>query len=193
MFVLFFSLLSEDALAVSSFDTIAQSLHQKFSKNEHFQIGCAMVCIVRKVWTLFNNWRPFNAKTLAKTDSEVDASQCKFSKLELVYGLVMGGSKVHSQVQACCKCHAYTDDQLVLTCIWIWAVDQRQCKSLQVFYHLAHLLALACVDVRLTSLGARGFLREEPWSSKKRKEGEGEKTSGCPRQLIDLTAPIDLN
>ena len=150
MFVLFFSLLSEDALAVSSFDTIAQSLHQKFSKNEHFQIGCAMVCIVRKVWTLFNNWRPFNAKTLAKTDSEVDASQCKFAKLELVYGFVMGGSKVRSQVQACCKFHAYTDD-LWSACVNLHMNLSCGPKSVQVitsFSPFGHLLALACVDVR---------------------------------------------
>ena len=43
------------------------------------------------------------------------------------------------------------------------------------------------------TLGARGFLREEPRCRKKRRERRGEKTSGYPRQLIDLTAPIDLN
>ena len=37
------SILSEDSLAVSSFETIASSLHQRFNKNEHFQIGSAMV------------------------------------------------------------------------------------------------------------------------------------------------------
>ena len=38
-----FSILAEDSLAVSSFEAIANSLHQRFNKNEHFQIGCAMV------------------------------------------------------------------------------------------------------------------------------------------------------
>ena len=56
---------------------------------------------------------------------------------------------------------------------------------------------------------ARGFLREERREEDRREErrgeerrgveerrGEerrGEKTSDCPRQLIDLTAPMDLN
>lgn len=37
------SILSEDSLALSSFEAIASSLHQRFNKNEHFQIGSAMV------------------------------------------------------------------------------------------------------------------------------------------------------
>ena len=41
--LLFHSILAEDSLAVSSFEAIASSLHQRFNKNEHFQIGCAMV------------------------------------------------------------------------------------------------------------------------------------------------------
>ena len=44
------------------------------------------------------------------------------------------------------------------------------------------------------TLGGRGLIREEPRSGKKKREEErSEKTSGCPQQLIDLTAPIDLN
>ena len=44
------------------------------------------------------------------------------------------------------------------------------------------------------TLGTRGFLREEPQSGEKRREErEGEKTSGCPWQLTNLIAPIDLN
>ena len=59
---------------------------------------------------------------------------------------------------------------------------------------------------QLATLGARGFKREEPQSSNKQRgenkkrdrdrdrgEKRGEKTSGCPWELIDLTAPIDLN
>ena len=42
------------------------------------------------------------------------------------------------------------------------------------------------------TLGARGFLREEPRSKEKTRE-KGEKASGCLRQLIHLTASIDLN
>ena len=45
------------------------------------------------------------------------------------------------------------------------------------------------------TLGARGFLREEPesmiseaQSGRERKQTRGEKTSGCPRQLIDYHA-----
>ena len=41
--------------------------------------------------------------------------------------------------------------------------------------------------------GYQKFSREEMQSGKKRREREGEKTSCCPRQLIDLTVPIDLN
>ena len=41
--VSFNSILAEDSLAVSSFEAIASSLHQRFNKNEHFQIGSAMV------------------------------------------------------------------------------------------------------------------------------------------------------
>ncbi len=42
-FYLFCSILAEDSLSVSSFEAIASSLHQRFNKNEHFQIGSAMV------------------------------------------------------------------------------------------------------------------------------------------------------
>ena len=59
------------------------------------------------------------------------------------------------------------------------------------------LSIIACL-----TLGTRGFLRQEPrngdkrsakWRREKREERRGEKTSGCPRQLVDLTAPVDLN
>ena len=46
---------------------------------------------------------------------------------------------------------------------------------------------------QLVTLGARGILREAPRSSDKESSAErrererGEKTSGCSRQLIDLT------
>ena len=50
-----------------------------------------------------------------------------------------------------------------------------------------------------STLGDRGFLREEPQraiseprSSEEREKTRGEKTSDCLRQLIDLTVPIDL-
>ena len=63
--------------------------------------------------------------------------------------------------------------------------------------HMRLLLLVAkFVRVRLQlTLGARGFLREEPQSaiSEARSDEEREKTSGCARQLTDLTAPIDLN
>ena len=35
--------------------------------------------------------------------------------------------------------------------------------------------------------------RAAKWREEKRREKESEKTSGCQRQLIDLTAPTDLN
>ena len=44
LFCLSLSILAEDSLAASSFEAIASSLHQRFNKNEHFQIGSAMVC-----------------------------------------------------------------------------------------------------------------------------------------------------
>lgn len=42
------SILAEDSLAVSSFETIASSLHQRFNKNEHFQIGSAMLMLLQQ-------------------------------------------------------------------------------------------------------------------------------------------------
>ena len=50
-------------------------------------------------------------------------------------------------------------------------------------------------ELRSYTLGARGFLREEPQSGNKRcdEERRGEKTFSCLQQLIDLAAPIDLN
>ena len=49
--------------------------------------------------------------------------------------------------------------------------------------------------IQHNTLGARGFLREEPQSGDKwnGEERRGEKISGWPRQLIDFTVPIDLN
>ena len=56
------------------------------------------------------------------------------------------------------------------------------------------------LNLQTSTLGARGFLREEPRSAisearsgEERENTRSEKASGCPRQLIDLTAPIDLN
>ena len=43
------------------------------------------------------------------------------------------------------------------------------------------------------ALVARGFLKEELWTGEEIRERRGEKISGCPKQLIDLTVPIDLN
>ncbi|KAJ7376479.1 CCR4-NOT transcription complex subunit 11 [Desmophyllum pertusum] len=42
------SILAEDSLAVSSFEVIASSLHQRFNKNEHFQIGSAMLMLLQQ-------------------------------------------------------------------------------------------------------------------------------------------------
>lgn len=42
------SILAEDSVAVSSFETIASSLHQLFNKNEHFQIGSAMLMLLQQ-------------------------------------------------------------------------------------------------------------------------------------------------
>ena len=56
---------------------------------------------------------------------------------------------------------------------------------------ICHLLLFSLVC--LCTLGARGFLKEEPRSGEEREGEKGEKTSGYPQQLTDLTAPIDLN
>lgn len=42
------SILAEDSLAASSFEAIASSLHQRFNKNEHFQIGSAMLMLLQQ-------------------------------------------------------------------------------------------------------------------------------------------------
>lgn len=42
------SILAEDSLAASSFEVIASSLHQRFNKNEHFQIGSAMLMLLQQ-------------------------------------------------------------------------------------------------------------------------------------------------
>ncbi|KAL9978453.1 hypothetical protein ACROYT_G015970 [Oculina patagonica] len=42
------SILAEDSLSVSSFEAIASSLHQRFNKNEHFQIGSAMLMLLQQ-------------------------------------------------------------------------------------------------------------------------------------------------
>ena len=45
-----------------------------------------------------------------------------------------------------------------------------------------------CSSIKIESIKRRAAM----WQGEKQ-ERRGEKTSGCPRQLIDLTAPVDLN
>ena len=74
-----------------------------------------------------------------------------------------------------------------VTCFWLARAAVSSVDTLMVILHM-------------NTLGARGFLREEPRSAvseaqsgEERENRWGEKTSGCPQQLIDLTVPIDLN
>ena len=61
---------------------------------------------------------------------------------------------------------------------------------LVLFFPRKKAVAFGIADLSLNT--SRSFPRQEPRSGEKRRE-KGEKTSGCPQQLINLTVPIDLN
>ena len=71
-------------------------------------------------------------------DSQVDASQHKFAKPELVYGLAMGSqTEVSSQVAKSCKFVTYTDD-LKSTCVIV--LDGQTVKNLHTNLNLTKLM-----------------------------------------------------
>ena len=73
------------------------------------------------------------SETLTSSPGQIDASQCKFEKSELAYGLAMGGqtdSQVDSkitQVAKSRKFHVYTDD-LRSACVGL-ALDGQTVKN----------------------------------------------------------------
>ena len=90
----------------------------------------------------------------------------------------------HPSLFECAKTMSWNTHDV--TCFWLARAVVSSVDTLMVILHM-------------NTLGARGFLREEPQSavseaqsSEERENRWGEKTSGCPQQLIDLTVPIDL-
>ena len=121
---------------------------------------CGVHCLTLvAVWswcrTCGLGWSFFNACPLSpgQTDLQVDASQHKFAKPELVYGLVKGGqtdSQVGSQVAKSGKFHAhcwlmhfYHNRLLVITLCWLMLGGQmvKTCVNL-------------CTNLSLTKVNA---------------------------------------